>query len=223
MCIRDRHLLTSRLRGFLVRRRREKGTLFIINRVRQSLVKQSTPKRTKAFETVKNCRCNDGWIYSGTLMNGERKGKGIGILDNGSSYEGMWDCNYFSGEGSYKLSNGEVIEGHWEEGKLSGKGKHTFSSGEIIEGDFVNDLPNGNVIQIKPGIWRYEGQFRNGKMHGKGTLTFHCGKSYTGDFDNDEMHGFGELQENEGAVYICLLYTSPSPRDLSTSRMPSSA
>jgi len=25
------------------------------------------------------------------------------------------------------------------------------------------------------------------------------------------------------AFYICLLYTSPSPRDLSTSRMPSSA
>ena len=26
-----------------------------------------------------------------------------------------------------------------------------------------------------------------------------------------------------GMVYLCLLYTSPSPRDLSTSRMPSSA
>ena len=26
-----------------------------------------------------------------------------------------------------------------------------------------------------------------------------------------------------GLVYICLLYSSPSPRDLSTSRMPSSA
>ena len=26
-----------------------------------------------------------------------------------------------------------------------------------------------------------------------------------------------------GIIYICLLYTSPSPRDLSTSRMPSSA
>jgi len=26
-----------------------------------------------------------------------------------------------------------------------------------------------------------------------------------------------------GTVYTCLLYTSPSPRDLSTSRMPSSA
>ena len=28
---------------------------------------------------------------------------------------------------------------------------------------------------------------------------------------------------NEGLINICLLYTSPSPRDLSTSRMPSSA
>ena len=27
----------------------------------------------------------------------------------------------------------------------------------------------------------------------------------------------------EGSIYTCLLYTSPSPRDLSTSRMPSSA
>ena len=35
----------------------------------------------------------------------------------------------------------------------------------------------------------------------------------------------GRLLEEEGAkvVYVCLLYTSPSPRDLSTSRMPSSA
>ena len=27
----------------------------------------------------------------------------------------------------------------------------------------------------------------------------------------------------DGELFICLLYTSPSPRDLSTSRMPSSA
>ena len=32
------------------------------------------------------------------------------------------------------------------------------------------------------------------------------------------------LREPEGGVFgVCLLYTSPSPRDLSTSRMPSSA
>ena len=30
-------------------------------------------------------------------------------------------------------------------------------------------------------------------------------------------------QQQLRTIYICLLYTSPSPRDLSTSRMPSSA
>ena len=32
-----------------------------------------------------------------------------------------------------------------------------------------------------------------------------------------------EFTIENGKLYICLLYTSPSPRDLSTSRMPSSA
>ena len=34
---------------------------------------------------------------------------------------------------------------------------------------------------------------------------------------------FTELRDAGDPVEICLLYTSPSPRDLSTSRMPSSA
>ena len=32
-----------------------------------------------------------------------------------------------------------------------------------------------------------------------------------------------KLDADEGQTVTCLLYTSPSPRDLSTSRMPSSA
>ena len=34
---------------------------------------------------------------------------------------------------------------------------------------------------------------------------------------------YEELEKNGKMHKICLLYTSPSPRDLSTSRMPSSA
>ena len=34
---------------------------------------------------------------------------------------------------------------------------------------------------------------------------------------------WGFLAEDEDRYLVCLLYTSPSPRDLSTSRMPSSA
>ena len=37
---------------------------------------------------------------------------------------------------------------------------------------------------------------------------------------NDEMN---ETINQQNQDYACLLYTSPSPRDLSTSRMPSSA
>ena len=41
---------------------------------------------------------------------------------------------------------------------------------------------------------------------------------------SDEMIPLNQLKETVMAQYgDCLLYTSPSPRDLSTSRMPSSA
>ena len=41
----------------------------------------------------------------------------------------------------------------------------------------------------------------------------------------DSIHGKldARVSDNEEHIIICLLYTSPSPRDLSTSRMPSSA
>ena len=41
------------------------------------------------------------------------------------------------------------------------------------------------------------------------------------DVDRDSMHV--RLADESVCVGTCLLYTSPSPRDLSTSRMPSSA
>ena len=49
-------------------------------------------------------------------------------------------------------------------------------------------------------------------------------------YDGDTGSWTGELEVHEGEEtahmdirMVCLLYTSPSPRDLSTSRMPSSA
>ena len=41
--------------------------------------------------------------------------------------------------------------------------------------------------------------------------------------DDDVFLMGEEVGEYDGAYKVCLLYTSPSPRDLSTSRMPSSA
>ena len=38
-----------------------------------------------------------------------------------------------------------------------------------------------------------------------------------------KVHPSVEVIQDSGELRFCLLYTSPSPRDLSTSRMPSSA
>ena len=43
------------------------------------------------------------------------------------------------------------------------------------------------------------------------------------DFDPENDQTTEEYREELQNYSICLLYTSPSPRDLSTSRMPSSA
>ena len=48
----------------------------------------------------------------------------------------------------------------------------------------------------------------------------------TGKETGSHMLSVNEINLEQGSksdYYICLLYTSPSPRDLSTSRMPSSA
>ena len=50
-----------------------------------------------------------------------------------------------------------------------------------------------------------------GKLHGYGVLL------------RIEQISGGALQIQQGALYPCLLYTSPSPRDRQKSRMPSSA
>ena len=52
---------------------------------------------------------------------------------------------------------------------------------------------------------------------------FDNGDKYIGEWKDDTAHGQGTYIFADGHKYVCLLYTSPSPRDLSTSRMPSSA
>ena len=41
--------------------------------------------------------------------------------------------------------------------------------------------------------------------------------------DNISINSLGFILDQNAAIWSCLLYTSPSPRDVSTSRMPSSA
>ena len=44
-----------------------------------------------------------------------------------------------------------------------------------------------------------------------------------GAFDSGQSSAIAQVAEQKGIPYVCLLYTSPSPRDRQKSRMPSSA
>ena len=72
-------------------------------------------------------------------------------------------------------------------------------------------------------------RIRNAQMRGKSTVSTPASKlrAWVLDVLADEgyIRGYEKTSSSDGhsAIEICLLYTSPSPRDRISSRMPSSA
>ena len=79
---------------------------------------------------------------------------------------------------------------------------HDFSAGTITNGDAA-DIPPG-AAQDSLNI----------------SCTSKLGAAQT-IWGHNEINR--KVEDDDTITYTCLLYTSPSPRDLSTSRMPSSA
>ena len=79
----------------------------------------------------------------------------------------------------------------------------------------VLDIPGLKVPSIK--FWSL---WDNEKLIGCGALKF-LDKEH-GEFKSIRIHD-NFRKQGKGVHVICLLYTSPSPRDISGSRMPSSA
>ena len=81
----------------------------------------------------------------------------------------------------------------------------------------VRKYPNGNIESIE--------YFQNGKRHGAMKTFLPSGKIWRiKHFKEGLQHGVERNFTKEGIeISTCLLYTSPSPRDATLSRMPSSA
>ena len=82
---------------------------------------------------------------------------------------------------------------------------------------------NGTVTEVLPNAM-FRVELENGHQllaHTSGKMRKHRIRILQGDKVTIEMTPY---DMSKGRIsYRCLLYTSPSPRDLSTSRMPSSA
>ena len=88
----------------------------------------------------------------------------------------------------------------------------------------------GNINQQQTAIGRWLPSFYLSTTSNRIFVTGQRGTSYdlAATTSQDAQHDLGsdvEIRIHESMLsnYVCLLYTSPSPRDLSTSRMPSSA
>ena len=96
----------------------------------------------------------------------------------------------------------------------------TVSEDKKTESNPLEDL---NLDEQQNQVISFEPKNSNEEFDSKGNLfeCMSCGFIY----DPDE--GIKKLNIEPGTAFLdidsCLLYTSPSPRDLSTSRMPSSA
>ena len=95
----------------------------------------------------------------------------------------------------------------------------------VSEGSITNDYLNNSIKKFKDLL---DDQFKNAKNYKpkiewfEGTWSRYKperGKDKRGVTGSDTK----KLRNISDKINTCLLYTSPSPRDLSTSRMPSSA
>ena len=105
------------------------------------------------------------------------------------------------------------------------EGSETFLS-EIINAKQIIGARNMNMESIyeygsRRGFWRIHNEFTE---RGLPLTIFGVGLAL--EKNNEVCEAVKKAQfevASHGYRWICLLYTSPSPRDLSTSRMPSSA
>ena len=104
-------------------------------------------------------------------------------------------------------------------------------SGRVLAGEFDGNLLNLNVIHSFPNgpinlngsiHWNTVGLYEQ-ILFGLSKAQSQYGDSLVSLAVDSWGLDYGHLDAQGNLLGICLLYTSPSPRDLSTSRMPSSA
>ena len=140
-------------------------------------------------------RWEDGEVYVGYWVKGERSGKGKYTFKTGDIYEGDFINNDRTGKGKYTWKETrDIYEGDFVDGVRTGKGKYTWKgSGDIYEGDFINAAKSGKgKYTYKNSGDVYEGDFVDLDFTGKGKYTWRNGDVFVGDFNKD-VKGKGRM------------------------------
>ncbi|QSE96477.1 MORN repeat-containing protein [Fulvivirga lutea] len=127
-----------------------------INNLERQL-KQDTRGDYITFKTKKGREVH----YVGSVKNKMANGKGIGLLNTGSRYEGYWKDNMRHGEGKFFWPDGEYYEGSYVNDERSGIGTYSWPNGDRFKGEWAGDMRNGQGVfynkegeVIAKGIWK---------------------------------------------------------------------
>lgn len=112
-------------------------------------------------------KMSDGSVFEGVYFGGTRK-EGKITWKDGSSYEGFFENDKFSGHGKYNWGNKRQYEGEWKDGKMNGKGKLTYLDGSYYEGEFINGKKCGQGKYVWEKDKYYIGEWKDDKQNGKG-------------------------------------------------------
>ena len=134
----------------------------------------------------------DGSRFRGYKLDGNKHGKGVLLLSNGSRYEGDWKNDVMSGLGKLYYSSGSLAyEGGFKDNKVHGKG--------IMHNERMNDLENNfeakinfeNFSKVGENWISFEGIFQNDMKNGIGKWHFSNGDVFIGEFKSDKVEGKG--------------------------------
>ena len=126
---------------------------------------------------------------------------------------------------SHVVLNNEIIDRNViiDDGKIIGLTNDVPSCDKKINGNGLVSIPGVIDTHVHYGVYSPIDEAARTESHAAaigGVTTMmrmlRLGKSYSQNLTH-------QLQASSDNHYICLLYTSPSPRDRSVSRMPSSA
>ena len=102
-------------------------------------------------------KLEDGRIYEGQWVNGERNGFGIMKYRNGSSYTGQFKRNMANGQGCLTFQNGESYSGSWVNDKAQGHGTFTHKNAAYYTGIYLSIQYNIYILFIYSS--KYSSQF----------------------------------------------------------------
>ena len=127
---------------------------------------------------------------------------------------------------NYDSTGLTIIQGRYKNGELHGKQKEWFSNGKLLKvAVYRLGLMNGDYNEWwEDGEEKIKGQYSANIKEGQWTY-YDPGRRLRYEFHRSgELFSFYDFEYHKnGQLKNCLLYTSPSPRDRTRSRMPSSA